>query len=154
MPNTTGELLQTLTETGLDQNTIIVFTSDHGDMIESHGQKRKQRPWEESARVPMLFRLPEALGIHPRRVDGAINSEDLMPTLLGLCGRPIPNSVEGFNFTGYLRGGEDPSGGATIIRCITPFGEFPPPPLSKRIASGRDRVMRGAGLRRKSGGGF
>lgn len=119
-----GDLLQTLKETGLDQNTIVVFTSDHGDMIESHGQKRKQRPWEESARVPLLFRFPETLGIKPRRVEGTINSEDLMPTLLGLCGKSVPKSVEGFDFTGYLRGGEDPSGGATVIRCMTPFGEF------------------------------
>ena len=119
-----AELLETLRETGLDQNTIIVFTSDHGDMIQSQGQKRKQRPWEESARVPMLFRLPESLAIQPRRVDGTINTEDVMPTLLNLCGRPIPKSVEGFDFSGYLRGGADPSGGATLIRCITPFGEF------------------------------
>jgi arylsulfatase A-like enzyme len=119
-----GWLLETIRETGLDRNTIVVFTSDHGDMIESHGQHRKQRPWEESARVPMLFCFPEALGIQPRRVNGTINSEDMMPTLLGLCGKPIPKSVEGFDFTGYLRGGEDPSGGATIIRCMTPFGEY------------------------------
>jgi arylsulfatase A-like enzyme len=119
-----GDLLRALKETGLDQNTIVVFTSDHGDMIESHGQQRKQRPWEESARVPLLFRLPTSLGIQPRRVDGTINSEDLMPTLLSLCGQSIPKSVEGFDFTGYLRGGEDPSGGATVIRCISPFGEF------------------------------
>jgi len=119
-----GDLLRTLKETGLEDNTIVVFTSDHGDMIESHGQQRKQRPWEESARVPLLFRFPATLGIQPRRVEGTINSEDLMPTLLSLCGKPIPKSVEGFDFTGYLRGGDDPSGGATIIRCISPFGEY------------------------------
>lgn len=119
-----GELVNTLQETGLDQNTIVVFTSDHGDMIESQGQQRKQRPWEESARVPLLFRFPETLGIQPRRVDGTINSEDLMPTLLSLCDTTIPKSVEGFNFAGYLRGGDDPTGGATIIRCISPFGEY------------------------------
>jgi hypothetical protein len=43
---------------------------------------------------------------------------------LGLCGRTIPEAVEGFDFSGYLRGGADPSGGATVIRCISPFGEF------------------------------
>jgi arylsulfatase A-like enzyme len=119
-----GDLLETLRETGLDKETIIVFTSDHGDMIESQGERRKQRPWEESARVPMLFRFPETLGIEPRRVDGTINSEDVMPTLLSFCGKPIPESVEGFDFAGYLRGGEDPSSGATVIRCIAPFGEY------------------------------
>lgn len=119
-----ADLLQTLKETGLDKNTIIVFTADHGDMLGSHAQQRKQRPWDESARVPMLFRVPESLGIKPRRVEGTINTEDVMPTLLSLCGRAIPRSVEGYDFTGYLRGGPDPSGGATVIRCTSPFGEF------------------------------
>ncbi len=119
-----GDLLKTLDETGLAANTIVVFTSDHGDMLGSHAQQRKQRPWEESVRVPMLWRVPASLGIKPRRVAGTINTEDVMPTLLALCGRPIPKSVEGFDFSGYLRGGADPSGGATIIRCTSPFGEF------------------------------
>lgn len=119
-----GDLLRTLQETGLDKNTIIVFTSDHGDMLQSQGMIRKQKPWEESARVPMLFRLPTTLGISPRRVEGTINTEDVMPTLLSLCGRPIPKIVEGFDFSGYLRGGADPSGGATVLRCTSPFGEF------------------------------
>jgi arylsulfatase A-like enzyme len=119
-----GDLLRTLQETGLDEETIVLFTSDHGDMLGSQGQQRKQRPWDESARVPMLFRVPAQLGVQPRRAEGTINSEDVMPTLLSLCGRPIPKSVEGFDFSAYLRGGVDPSGGATIIRCIAPFGEF------------------------------
>jgi arylsulfatase A-like enzyme len=119
-----GELLRTLKETGLDKNTIIVFTADHGDMLGSQSQQRKQRPWDEAARVPMLFRLPASLEIKPRRVEGTINTEDVMPTLLSLCGRVIPPSVEGFDFSGHLRGGADPSKGGTIIRCVAPFGEF------------------------------
>lgn len=57
-------------------------------------------------------------------MDATINSEDVMPTLLSLCGQAIPASVEGFDFSGCLRGGADPSGGATVIRCTAPFGEF------------------------------
>lgn len=119
-----GELLATLAETGLATNTIVVFTSDHGDMLWSQDQQRKQRPWEESARVPLLFRLPVSLGIGPKRLAVAINTEDVMPTLLNLCALPAPESVEGFDFTGAMRGGADPSGGATVLRCISPFGEF------------------------------
>ncbi len=119
-----ADLLRTLDESGLATNTIVVFTSDHGDMLWSHDQQRKQRPWEESARVPMLFRLPAHLGIKPQRLAATINSEDVMPTLLRLCGQAIPKSVEGLDFTGAMRGGADPSGGATIVRCISPFGEF------------------------------
>ena len=119
-----NELVQTLEQTGLSTNTIVVFTSDHGDMLWSQNQQRKQRPWEESARVPMLFRLPASSGIQPRRVHAMINSEDMMPTLLSLCGLPIPPSAEGLDFSGAMRGGLDPSGGATIVRCVSPFGEF------------------------------
>ena len=119
-----ADLLRTLDETGLATNTIVVFTSDHGDMLWSHDQQRKQRPWEEAARVPMLFRLPASLGIKPQRNPATINSEDVMPTLLNLCGVAVPKSVEGLDFSGALRGGADPSGGATIVRCLSPFGEF------------------------------
>ncbi|HWN94722.1 MAG TPA: sulfatase [Methylomirabilota bacterium] len=119
-----ADLLRTLDETGLATNTIVVFTSDHGDMLWSQDQQRKQRPWEESARVPMLFRLPASLGIEPQRLAATINTEDVMPTLLSLCGQAIPKTVEGLDFTGAMRGGADPSGGATIVRCISPFGEF------------------------------
>jgi arylsulfatase A-like enzyme len=127
-----GDLLATLDATGLAENTIVVFTSDHGDMIGSHALIRKQKPYEESARVPLLFRLPSSFGISPRRVDATINTEDIMPTLLRLCGAPVPKEVEGLDFTGYLRGGEDPSGGAAVIQCASPFGEF------TRAAGGRE----------------
>jgi arylsulfatase A-like enzyme len=119
-----GDLLDTLQRTSLAENTIIVFTSDHGDMLGSHAMIRKQKPYEESARVPMLFRLPARVGVKPRRVDGTINTEDVMPTLLRLCNVSVPKSVEGLDFTGYLRGGADPSGGAAVVQCASPFGEF------------------------------
>src|SRR6185436_16284216 len=95
-----AELLQALRESGQADNTIVVFTSDHGDMLGSHNQQRKQRPYEESARVPMLFHLPAALNIKAGRVAGTINTEDVMPTLLNLCRLPVPASVEGFDFSG------------------------------------------------------
>jgi arylsulfatase A-like enzyme len=131
-----GDLLKTLAETrradgtSLADDTIVVFTSDHGDMLWSHDQQRKQRPWEESVRVPMLFRVPAgvaaagAAAIKPHRTAAAINTEDVMPTLLSLCGRPVPKSIEGLDFDGAMRGGPDPSGGATVARCVSPFGEY------------------------------
>ena len=119
-----ADLLATLQASGVADNTIVVFTSDHGDMLGSHALIRKQKPYEESARVPMLFHLPATAGIKPRRVEGTINTEDVMPTLLRLCQVAVPKSVEGFDFTGYLRGGADPSGGAAVVQCAAPFGEF------------------------------
>ncbi|QDV21639.1 Arylsulfatase [Gimesia panareensis] len=119
-----SDLLATLKETGIDENTIVVLTSDHGDMLHSHGQIRKQKPWDESLRVPMLFRLNGTEHAKGRTVDTPINSEDLMPTLLGLCKVSIPETVEGLDYSGYLRGGKNPSDGATVITCPSPFGEW------------------------------
>mgnify|MGYP000511731559 CR=1 FL=1 len=72
----------------------------------------------------MLLRLPASFGIAPQRLAATINSEDVMPTLLSLAGVAVPKSVEGLDFTGAMRGGKDPSDGGTVLRCISPFGEF------------------------------
>lgn len=120
-----SEFLTTLRESGLAENTIFVFTADHGDMLGSQGQWKKQRPYEESARVPMLIRWPAGLGKSARDLAAPINSEDLMPTLLGLSGVAVPHSVEGLDYSGHLRGGPSPNTDtATIITCVAPFGQF------------------------------
>jgi arylsulfatase A-like enzyme len=119
-----GRVLATLEETGADRNTIVVFASDHGDMLGSHGMRGKQQPFEESVRVPLLIRLPESMGIKAQELKAPISSEDLMPTLLGLCALPIPKTVEGQDFSEYIRGGKDPSDSAALIACIAPFGEW------------------------------
>jgi len=119
-----GQVLQTLKETGLSEDTLVVFTADHGDMLGSQGLFKKQKPFDESIRVPMLVRWPKGLGTKARSLEAPINSEDLMPTLLGLCGVTIPPSVEGLDYSGYMRGGNNPSDGATVILCVAPFGEW------------------------------
>ncbi len=119
-----GQLLATLRKSGLEENTILLFSADHGAMLGSQAQWKKQRPWDESARVPMLIRWPAGLGKQAKELTVPINSEDVMPTLLGLAGVSAPKSVEGLDFSGYLRGGEAPGDGATVITCVAPFGEF------------------------------
>jgi arylsulfatase A-like enzyme len=119
-----GDLLQTLRETGQAQNTLVVFTSDHGDLLGSHGGLNKQQPYEESIRVPLLLSWPKAFGTRGRQLEAPISSEDLMPTILSLCRVPIPRTVEGLDYSGYLRGGKDPSDGAALIACLAPFGQW------------------------------
>jgi len=119
-----ASLLRVCSETGLDRNTIIVFTSDHGDMIWSHASEKKQQPFEESARVPLLVRIPDLIRHTHARLDATIATEDIMPTLLGLCGLQIPGEVQGLDFTGYIRGGKDPTDGAAAILCPAPFGQW------------------------------
>lgn len=119
-----GMLLAALKENGLDKNTLIVFSSDHGDLLGSQGRKNKQQPYDESIRVPLLLHWPAGLGVGPQKLDELINSEDIMPTILGLSGIPIPDTVEGRDYSRYIRGGENPSDGAALISCVTPFGEW------------------------------
>ena len=119
-----GALLQTLQEEGLAEDTLFVFTSDHGDMLGSQGEVKKQRPWEESIRVPFLLRWPRRFGWEGCKVDALFDTPDILPTLLSLCGIPIPGTVEGQDFAATIEGGSDPSGGAALIYCPHPFGQF------------------------------
>jgi arylsulfatase A-like enzyme len=74
----------------------------------------------------MLWHYPRGLGEIGKRLDAVISSEDLMPTLLGLCGIGIPNSVEGLDYSTYMHGGANPNiENAALISCIAPFGEWP-----------------------------
>lgn len=119
-----GDLLQTLRETGLLDNTLVVFTADHGDLLGSQGAFNKQQPYDESIRVPLLFHWPKEFGQRGRQVDALLNSEDIMPTLLGLCRLPIPKTVEGVDYSDCLRGGKDPSDGVALLACQAPFGQW------------------------------
>jgi arylsulfatase A-like enzyme len=120
-----GKLLNTLRETGLDENTLVVFTSDHGDMLGSQGELKKQRPWEESIRIPLLLRWPIGLGRKGRETDALIDIIDHQPTLLDLCGLPVDAQLEGRSFSNLLRGDEstDPDA-AVLLTCPHPCGEY------------------------------
>jgi len=119
-----GLLRRTLDEIRLNDNTILLFTSDHGDLLGSHGYYKKQQPYEESILIPMLYYIPKKLGGKASKPDALINSEDIMPTLLGLCGVKIPDTVEGKDFSTYLKGGENPGDTVTWLACIQPFGQW------------------------------
>jgi arylsulfatase A-like enzyme len=97
-----GRLLAELDALGLTEDTIVVFTSDHGDMHGSHGVFKKGWPWDESIRVPFIIRLPHV--IPARRASFPISTIDLMPTLLSLCGLPIPAECEGVDCSPFIIG--------------------------------------------------
>ena len=120
-----GDLWKTLREAGIEDDTILIFSSDHGDMLYSNGFNRKQKPWDESLRVPMLWHYPAGLGHGGKRLDAPLSTEDVMPTLLALCDVAIPKSVEGLDYSGYMKGGENPNpDNAALISCIAPFAEW------------------------------
>ena len=94
------QINQTIKELGIVGNTIFVITSDHGDSVMSHcsaetGSINKQRPYDESIKVPFLLRYPNLLSNKERIVSTPFATPDIMPTLLELSGVPIPSTVEG-----------------------------------------------------------
>jgi arylsulfatase A-like enzyme len=127
-----GDLLGTLDSLGIADDTIVVFTSDHGDMHRSQGQVRKQQPWDESILVPFLLRYPAGLGRAPRTVATQIGTPDIMPTLLGLAGQPLPIGMHGRDLSPVLRGERAPDDEPALIMCVWPFASW------SRAAGGRE----------------
>ena len=80
---TVGAILNKLEELGLKENTIIVYTSDHGEMMGAHGMFAKQYMYEESARVPWLMKIP---GVHSGQkvVEQPVSHIDMVPTLMDI----------------------------------------------------------------------
>lgn len=120
-----GRLQEALKGAKLDENTIFVFTSDHGDMLYSHDQINKQKPWDESIRVPFLLKYPAALTKKGRTLDVPITLTDVMPTLLSMTGQAIPASVEGHDYSALIRQPRAPRpDDAALIACIVPFHQW------------------------------
>ena len=124
LDNCIGDMLKTLEECRIEENTIFVFTSDHGDMLRSHGQTKKQKPWDESVRIPFLLRYSAVHGKSGRTIDMPINTPDIMPTLLGLSGIAVLKSVEGRDFSGVIKGTQPPGNDAALIMCPVPFHQW------------------------------
>lgn len=95
-----GRIMQAIKTLGVDQETYIVFFSDHGDMLGSHGQWHKSSPWEESIRIPFVVStLGGAYGIKIGQTDALINHVDVAPTTLGLCGIEAPEAMAGYDYS-------------------------------------------------------
>lgn len=101
-----GRIIDYLKEKGLYENTHIMFFSDHGDTHGSHGQQRKTNPLEESIRVPFIIsgrkssENADHIGV---KVPHLLATIDVAPTTLGLCGIPVPQEWEGFDFSCVCR---------------------------------------------------
>jgi arylsulfatase A-like enzyme len=101
-----GRVLDKLREKKLDNNTIVVFTADHGDLLRSHGRPwPKSFPEAESCRVPLLVRWPKHLSAG-RTSDLLIGTLDLMPTLLSLMGAAVPSTCQGRNLSRAVLDGD------------------------------------------------
>ena len=99
-----GRMLSELERLGLDDNTVVIFSSDHGSLLGDHGLSGKWLMYENSIRVPMIIYDPR---IDPRlagqRRDEMVLSIDIAPTLLALAGIEPPESMQGENVMSLVR---------------------------------------------------
>ena len=97
-----GRLLEALGRLGVDKETLVIFTADHGDMQGSHGLKNKCLPHEESSGIPLVVRFPG--GVSGLTSDALVSGIDFFPTCLDVAGQaPLPD-LPGKSFAPLVRG--------------------------------------------------
>jgi choline-sulfatase len=97
MDDNVGKILETLREMDLEKDTIVIYTSDHGEMLGEHGLWQKFVFYEPSVGVPLIFRVP---GVTPRsgRCETPVSLVQILPTLAELCDVPLPPDLDGSSF--------------------------------------------------------
>jgi arylsulfatase A-like enzyme len=110
-----GRLMAALAGSGQAENTIVVFTSDHGEMFGAHGRRAKLIFYEEAAHVPFFIRWPGRIqaGIAS---DVCFSTVDILPTLAGLAGLETPAGVEGMDLSHCVTGGTGPEPEAALLQ--------------------------------------
>lgn len=123
-----GRILSELDKQGLSDNTLVVFFSDHGCCLGSHGAPTKNNPYEESIKVPMMFRLPGK--IKPGIDNALMSAPDIYPTILDLLGfkDAIPGRVEGISLAERILTGKGESPTSQLYLFV-PYGQ---PSFGKR----------------------
>ena len=133
-------LLDALEEVGIANDTIVVYSSDHGSMHGSHGVGSKRQPYEESLRIPLIVYSPGRVPAGGAS-DALIGAIDMVSTLCGLAGIAPPMDCAGEDYSGVVRGEEAPARDAQFIMHIAKSnasgGEEHPAPLFRGVRTGR-----------------
>ncbi|MBL7152172.1 MAG: sulfatase-like hydrolase/transferase [Phycisphaerae bacterium] len=110
-----GRLVDALDKAGLGENTIVVFTSDHGEMFGAQGRRAKNIFYEEAARIPFLIRRPKEIAAGSVS-DACLSTVDIMPTVLSLMGLKVPKDVEGMDLSHCALGRKGPEPQAAFLQ--------------------------------------
>ncbi len=134
-----GDLISKMKELGLMENTLFVFSSDHGEMMGSHGvrPKSKQLVWDESIRVPFLIKTPFNSEMKGAVVNAPITTPDILPTLLGLANIEIPKSIEGEDLSKLVKSPNLKTDRAALVMNVCPFGNEYDTPEYRGIRTSR-----------------
>lgn len=103
MDSCVGRVYDTLRELGLEENTVVVYTSDHGEMAGAHRMWTKHNMYEPSVGVPLLVSMPGRIEAGTARRE-IVEQVDLFPTLAELCGHPAVTGLDGRSFAGLIQG--------------------------------------------------
>jgi arylsulfatase A-like enzyme len=115
-----GRLMAKLDELGLRENTIVLYSSDHGDMLGSQGERLKRKPWEESIRVPGILRWPAKVGGGGKRKT-FFTHVDFAPTMLGMAGLRVPAAMQGRDLSRELVTGKGAGPDSAFFQIFGPF---------------------------------
>ena len=125
-----GRMLQALEETGQAENTIVIYMSDHGEMLGDHGIFLKGAYFYEGAiRVPMIIRWPGKYKAGLRS-DALVEMVDLAPTLLEAAGIPIPVGMQGRSLTPLLTGQSKAHRDSIYCEYFDSLALYDPPPMA------------------------
>jgi len=100
-----GRIVHQLEESGLRENTLVVYSSDHGEMLYQNGICEKHTFFEDAVRIPLIFSLPRDLP-QGDRSEALVSNIDLMPTILRMLDVSVPEFVEGVDLTPTFSGGQ------------------------------------------------
>jgi arylsulfatase A-like enzyme len=118
-----GKILDKLDELGLTDNTLVVFTSDHGEMLGAHGMYSKMVFYEESAHIPLMIRFPGR--IKPgTRVDSYVSTVNLFATILDYLNMPGKPS-DGFSLRGLIKGTDEENGEYVVTEWLSSLKTSP-----------------------------
>lgn len=118
-----GRVLSALEAEGVMEDTIIIFLSDHGENLGAHGLWHKMVAYEESIRVPMIFRLPGKVAKNVRS-DTSFSLIDIAPTLSGLCDLPAHDDWRGRDMSDVLAGDSVDLSDRALFALHRPLGEW------------------------------
>ncbi|MBN1673225.1 MAG: sulfatase-like hydrolase/transferase [Kiritimatiellae bacterium] len=115
-----GRILNELGAQGLAENTLVLFTADHGENLGDRGRMGKGNPEDSSSRVPLIVSYPAGFSMRGRRAE-LIEHVDLAPTLLDWCGVQVPPFMQGRSFRALLEGGPYTPRDSAFMELRDPF---------------------------------
>lgn len=134
-----GDFIFKLKKLKVYDNSIVVFTSDHGEMMGAHGIKptQKQLPWNESAHVPLLISYPGIGNNKGKKLEAPLTTPDILPTLLGLTNIDIPKVVQGEDLSELIKKCDPNTNRVALFMNIFPFNVNIHDPAYRAIRTNR-----------------